>query len=120
MKIKCSLDIGAWFDIISVYNVKINSCPKEASEKNKVNFQNLEKEISECIGAAKFKEIIDSDFYKELYQTNLDIFKLVDKVKEEPGIAKDMDALNYKRYIVKSGLQENFFGSKMSEIKIGY
>jgi len=115
---KITLPEGYIFDILSIYQVKILK-----SNNDKVslrNFNNLLEEIYEQIGKERTTTIIDSKEYNDLYIANLATFDLVDLVKSDPCLGKQVDESNYNRYLKKVALQEKFFKSKITEIKIGY
>jgi hypothetical protein len=115
---KVTLPEGYIFDILSVYQVKIVKSENNAQHLN--NFNLLLNEISEQIGKEKIADILDSDEYSDLCLANLQTFELVDAVKENPCLGKEVDASNYKRFLAKKALQERWFSSKYSEVKMGY
>jgi len=115
-----TLDWASIFDILSVYNVKINLCSGEKAIANEKLFSNLAEEIKRQIGHDNFFQIIGSNFYEDLYNCNLEIFILVDKVKESPELGKEIDEKNFERHKIKKALQKHFFGSDLNEIKVGY
>lgn len=120
--IKCSLDEAAWFDILSIHEVKIeNSKDPELLAKNIDNFDNLKNEISGHIGRELFNSILLSEEYKNLVMTNSFIFEMVDDVKRiDNPFAARMDGLNYERYLNKKSLTDKFFGGNIKEVKLGY
>lgn len=121
MQIKCSKDIGAWWDELSIFNVKINTCIGTNKEKNILNFEKLAREIKEQIGIKLFDDIIGSDEYQKLYQANLDVFKKIEIAqKGEDKFGKETDDLNYARYLRKTELQRKYFGTEANEVKVGY
>ncbi len=120
MQIKCSLDIGSWFDILAIYNVKINKCTGRKKVQNQENFKKLAAEIENQIGKLKFNNIIESDEYSELYDANLKTFKMVELAQKDDGLAKQVDVSNYSRFLKKKALQKRFFDSEVKETKVGY
>ena len=116
--ITISLDEGYIFDILSVYEIKLTKNPNHTILLE--NIKRLQEEIISQIGDEKFKEIKKSNEYKELLEANLVTFELVDLAKESEGLAKQVDASNYERYLRKSNLQKKFFNNSMIEVKIGY
>ena len=119
--LKCSQDAGAWVDSLSIFNIKINVAKDSATrERNKANFTRLAKEIQEQIGENKLQEILSSDEYQNLYEANFYIFNLVEKVKNDTGLAKDVDSANHDRFLKKAELQKKFFETDLTEVKIGY
>lgn len=119
--LKGSQDAGTWIDSLSIFNIKINvSKDSITRERNKANFTRLAKEIQEQIGENKLQEILVSEEYQNLYEINLHIFTLVDKVKSDTGLAKEVDASNIERYLKKAELQKKFFETDLTEVKIGY
>lgn len=114
------LDWGAWFDILSIYNVKINSCSGQNKQKNIQNFNNLANFIIEDIGTSRFNEIIESDEYKNLYEANKTVFELVELAKLDKIPASVVDKNNYFRFVKKTELQKKYFKNEVKEVKINY
>ena len=117
---KISLDWGNIFDILSIFNVKINVCEGEDKIKNIRNFQSLEKEIQQQVPIGLFVDIMGSQEYKDLYESNLYTFNKVGEAQKSTGLAKEVDEGNKMRFINKSKLQKRFFNTEVSEVKIGY
>lgn len=115
---KVTLPEGYIFDILSVYQVKI--IKSTDNSQNLSNFNFLRNEISDQIGKEKTADIIDSKEYDDLCTANIETFELVDAVKLDPCLGKEVDAANYKRFLAKKALQERWFDSSYSEVKIGY
>ena len=77
--------------------------------------------IEEQIGKEKLQEILNSDEYKKVVQTNEETFRWVDKAKTDSCKASDVDKSNYERCKARNALQEKFFPKKkISEVKFGY
>jgi hypothetical protein len=108
------VDEGFVFDYLSILEIK--------SEKNgdKRNYNLCKEMIISQIGLYEFLEIEASQEYKELKETNLNTFNLVDAVKNNPCLGAEIDKSNYKRFIKKQALQKKFFNSIGNEVKIGY
>lgn len=117
---KISLDWGAIFDILSIYNVKINICDGLKKEQNFQNFKQLENEIREQIGVKLFNEIVGGKEYQDLYDANLHTFKKVEEAQKTIGLAKEIDSANYQRFLKKISLQKKYFNNEIKEVKIGY
>lgn len=115
-----TLDWSYIFDILSIYNVKLNLCDDDKWHLHEQNFINLAEEIKMQIGFIRYNDIIESPFYVELYDLNRTIFSLVNKVEECPELGKEINKLNYSRYLAKQKLQKHFFNSEVTEIKYGY
>jgi hypothetical protein len=119
--IKISLDEGYIFDILSIYELKINKSDTiEKKNQNIENYSNLKSEIVDQIGIGLFDTIIESEEYKKLYTANSDTFDVVDKAKTDEVLASMVDKCNHVRYICKQNIQVKFFNKKLSETKIGY
>jgi len=116
--IKVSLDESYVFDILSIYQVKELKSPQNPIHVE--NFNKLYSEIAQQIGKEKIDLILDSEEYLNLLKANSDTFNLVDAVKTDPCLGKEVDQSNYNRYQKKVALQEKFFQSKVTETKIGY
>jgi hypothetical protein len=67
-----------------------------------------------------FNEIIDSKEYEDMIDANQKTFNMVERAKNNSCTAMDVDKCNYGRHRAKEKFQEKFFGTPMSEIKIGY
>lgn len=115
--ISVSLDESYVFDMLSILDVKIKKLNNEKFLKTQNFFNLMKSEIIEQIGEEKFLKIINSELYKDLYNSNLHVFELVDLVKKEGGLAKIVDDANYKRYECKMNLQNYFFNTEMNECK---
>lgn len=115
--IKVSLDEAYVFDLLSIYAVKIDNSDSEKKRQSEKNYNLLSNEIIESIGIDKFTDIILSDEYKDLVDANQIVFELVDRAKENK-LAKATADANYERYIKKVELQQKFFQTKITEIKI--
>lgn len=116
--IKISLDESYVLDILSIYDVKKIKSPNNQIHSN--NYNNLYKEIALQIGNDKINDILLSKEYLDLLEANTTTFNLVDSVKLNPCLGKEIDESNYNRYLKKIALQEKFFHSKVTETKIGY
>jgi hypothetical protein len=115
--IKVSLDEAYVFDLLSIYAVKIDNSSGDKKKQSEKNYNILSNEIIESIGIDKFTDIILSDEYKNLVDANQEVFKLVDKAKENK-LAKATADANYERYLKKIELQQKFFENKITEVKI--
>jgi len=115
--IKVSLDEAYVFDLLSIYAVKIDNSDGDKKKQSLKNYNLLSNEILEEIGVDKFTDIILSDEYKELKDSNQIVFDLVDRASENKLAKKTADA-NYDRYIKKIKLQNKFFKTSISEVKI--
>jgi hypothetical protein len=113
--LKISVDYGYAFDVLAIIEVK----NKIVGKKNQ-NYYKLYKEIEEQIGREKMNEVINSNEYIKLIETNQKVFDLVDQAQKDNGLAKQVDSANYERYIVKTNLQKKFFNENITEIKLGY
>lgn len=118
--IKLSLDEGYVFDILSILHVKMKKASNDNLNKVSSSFKAMEIEIISQIGEKKYAEVISSQEYNNLFKANEKTFNLVDKVKQDNGLAKEVDDANYERYLCKIDLQKKFFNNQISEIKIGY
>jgi virulence-associated protein VapD len=119
--IKISLDEAYVFDMLSILDLKKDkSIDTKDHQKHVKNYNRLHQDILDHIGNKKLKQIIGSIHYKNLMQTNIKVFELVEKAKEDKGIASAIDNTNYKRFILKNKLQKKFFKNSLKEVKIGY
>jgi hypothetical protein len=113
--IKISVDYGYAFDVLAIVEVKNKIVGKKGE-----NYYRLYKDIEEQIGREKMDEVINSNEYIKLIDTNQKVFDLVDQAQKDNGLAKQVDSANYERYIVKTNLQKKFFNENITEIKLGY
>ena len=121
--VKISVDEGYAFDILSIFEVKINNCddPKKIEISGKA-FELLRQELEAQLGSAKLLQIMNSVEYHELYNENKKTFLLVDKIRasNEVSLGKDIDKNNLSRFECKRKLQNKFFDSQMLETKTKY
>lgn len=114
MKINLEVDIAYAIDFLSILEVKSNKLKNQLSSDN---FTNQKRYISSQINKFLFKEILSSQEYKDLYNTNEEIWNAIDLIKTNTISAKQVDDLNYKRWIIKNKLQSKFFNQITSEEK---
>lgn len=118
MKISLLVDAGYAYDFLSILNVKIN---KSNTAIAKSNFDEQDSIISSQVGSDLHKKIMSSEYYKHLYLVNSKLFDLVELVKKDPCLGKQVDDMVYERFKAKQALQNKFFpSSSYSEQKIGY
>lgn len=115
--ISVSLDEGIIFDMLSIYEVKLQKNP---TDLHKNTYESFLKKIRTSVGSKKLSLILNSQEYQELLIANTNTFELVDMVKNNPCLGKEIDNSNYERYLKKKALQKKFFNSDISEHKIGY
>jgi hypothetical protein len=116
--IKISLDESYIFDILTIYQIKELKSPENPIHSQ--NFNKLYSEIALQIGKEKIDLILNSEEYLNLLKANTDTFNLVDAVKTNPCLGREVDESNYNRYLKKVALQSKFFDTKITETKIGY
>ena len=102
------------FDLLSIYLLKVI---KNSSDINNENYSRLLQELYFELGVQKVNTILNSIEYRELFQTNQNIFELVDKVKFNPCLGKKLDTENFTRYQKKQSLQKKYFNSIFTEQK---
>ena len=115
---KISMDWGGIFDILAILNVKVNLCLGDKKDQSIYNFQKLSKEIKDQLGDFIYSQIMGSDEYKKLYDSNLKTFHKVGEAKQSTGLAREVDICNQDRFVKKNSLQQKFFGSDISEVKV--
>lgn len=117
--IKISLDEAYVFDLLSILDLK-----KDKSKNTELynihleNYYRLYLEIVDQIGLDNIKMILDSQEYKELKETNIRVFDLVDLGLKDEGLAGITARENYNRFILKNKLQKKFFKNNLKEVKI--
>lgn len=112
--IKISLDEASVFDILSILHIKANK-----SNKSAISYNVLLSEITKTIGSQKVSSILMSTEYKNLLETNREIFNIVDILNK----GQDMSAIsvhikNMDRYKYKKDIQHKFFMSELVEDKV--
>lgn len=104
---------------MSIYEVKaaIHNNDKQARE----NEESTKNFLIRQLGKNFHQNIVNSDEYLDLLEVNLELYRLVDAVKSEPHLGKDVDNAVYKRRLAKIALQNKFFpNTELSEQKFGY
>lgn len=116
--IKISLDESYVFDLLSIYEVKLNyTLDLQKKTKLQQSYDILINEIVDQIGLTQLQDIKLSNEYAELRQCNELVFKLVDRA-DESELSKLTAEANYQRYIKKSELQTKFFNNDIQEVKL--
>jgi hypothetical protein len=116
--IKINLDESYVFDLLSINEVKLEST-SDLNKKTMLQhtYESLKLEIIESIGLDTFDQIISSQEYLDLKLSNKHVFDLVDRANETELSKLTADA-NYQRYLNKMSLQNKFFITKLTEVKI--
>ena len=95
------VDEGYAFDYLSILEIK-------SMKNGNKEFYNICKEnIIYQIGLSNFLEIESSNEYKNLLEANLNTFNLVDAVKTNSCLGKEVDESNYQRYLNKMAYKKN-------------
>lgn len=115
--INISLDEAYVFDLLSIYEVKIEKSTGEKKDSLILLYDNLSQEIINQIGFDLFDKIILSNEYNKLKNANEITFELVGR-SNECELSKLTAESNYNRYIIKNELQQKFFEKNLTEIKI--
>ena len=115
--LKISLDEAYVFDLLSIYSVKIENSFDHKKIKLLESYKLLSSEIINQIGQKLYDEILNSDEYKDLISSNKNVFNLVDK-SGESELSKITSDANYDRYVKKHILQNKFFKTNLTEVKI--
>jgi hypothetical protein len=115
--LRISLDEAYVFDLLSIYQVKIDNAPDQKLDQLKKTYEVLSNEIIDQIGQELFSKIISSIEYYELIKINQIVFDLVDRANETQLSKLTADA-NYQRYIKKIELQNEFFKNTITEVKL--
>ena len=113
--IKITVDEAYAFDYYSILELK----NQNGSQVDHI-INVIKSDLTEQIGLEKFNLIIESEEYSRLYASNKKTFEAVDKAKTDEVLASYVDECNYLRMIHKRELQNKFFSSCLSEIKLGY
>lgn len=113
--IKITVDEAYAFDYYAILQIK-----KEYGSNVDENIEQIKSDLIDSVGLEKFNQIINSEIYSNLYESNKETFKAVDKAKTDEVLASYVDKCNYKRMILKKELQNKFFSNSLSETKLGY
>jgi len=113
--IKLLVDEAYAFDYYSIFELKTTKNQNLVDSMNQIKI-----DLISQIGEEKFKEIINSEEYRKLYDANSETFDAVDKAKTDEVLASHVDKCNYLRMLAKKDLQNKFFTNKLTEFKIGY
>lgn len=117
--IKIEIPEAEAFDRINILTVKINQSVGPNHENLKEQYKSLVLEMKEQIDGKLFDKILESNEWRNLYNKNAEIFKLVDESQKiRMGLAYDTYNANLDRFNWKNKIQEVFFGGKVKEIKI--
>jgi regulation of enolase protein 1 (concanavalin A-like superfamily) len=115
--LKISLDESYVFDLLSIYEVKLENSTGIVNKKLNTSYQLLSDEIINQIGIDKFNQIKTSIEYEMLRNTNALVFELVDRAHESE-LSTITAKANYDRYLKKIAIQEKFFETEYTEIKL--
>jgi len=113
--VQLTVDEAYAFDYYSILELKLknNFIPQETLNITKNDLINN-------LGETLVEEILNSDEYQKLLNSNQITFEAVDKAKEDLVTASYVDKCNYNRMLSKKSLQNKFFNTQLSETKIGY
>ena len=113
--IQLTVDEAYAFDYYSILELKFKNgfISKEILNITK-------KDLISTLGEILVEEILNSNEYKNLLESNQVTFDAVDKAKEDLVTASYVDKCNYNRMLSKKSLQNKFFNTQLSETKIGY
>lgn len=115
--LKISLDEAYVFDLLSIYQVKIDKSDGNKRDSLKKSEKIITDEIISQIGYELYNDIVHSKEYDDLKKSNRNVFDLVDRANETELSKLTADA-NYDRYQKKMLLQSKFFQEKLNEVKI--
>lgn len=115
--LKISLDEAYVFDMLSVFYVKIKKLTGEKLLLTLEKYADMANEVIDQIGVEKYNDMTLSAEFKSMIDANLKIFELIDKSKNDTGLAKITDDANYDRHIAKMAFQKRFFDSELTEVK---
>jgi hypothetical protein len=114
MKINLEVDIAYAIDFLSILEVKLSKLNDKISLNN---FNDQKRFLSDQMDFNLFNQILNSEEYENLYETNKRIWESIDLIKTGNITAKHVDDLNYQRWILKNKLQSKFFNHTTSEQK---
>jgi len=112
--ITLKVDEAYAFDYLSILEIKKHKTNDESKWSECLDYLSYQFDID------FFKQMITSQEYKDMIKANELTFEAVDKAKRNEVSAKDVDYCNFQRHVAKENFQRKFFGSDLSEKKIGY
>lgn len=120
--IKISVDEGYAYDMLSIQQVKNE---KAFFKKNRDSIFQLAHDIVLSTDLDNHINILGSDEYQDLIDTNRRLFELIDELNKHPADCScygcQVNRLNYVRFLCKRALQDKFFpGTTQTEQKLGY
>jgi hypothetical protein len=115
--LRISLDEAYVFDMLSVFDVKLNNLSGEKLLLTQKKHQAMVDEVVSQIGSDNYNRIINSQEYYDMILANQKVFDLIDLSKNDFGLAKITDDANYDRHVKKMALQKKFFDSELTEVK---
>ncbi len=113
--IQISVDEAFAYDLLSILSVK-----SEAKPEVRPDWDRLAAEIARQVPQ---HSRIMVEGYPMLWAVNSAVFHRIDDLKksDDPIDAREIDALNYRRFEIKQMLQKEFFpDSPLTEQKVGY
>jgi hypothetical protein len=111
--INLKVDEAYAFDYLSILDIK-KSLNKDCHNAWQKCFDYIQEQIDEN----RMNEIIQSDEYKNMVDTNKLTFDAVEKARYGKGItAKEVDDINMVRHKRKLELQKKFFDNILTEYK---
>jgi hypothetical protein len=113
--IKLTVDEAYAFDYYSILSLKY----KNGFLSEEI-LQTAKNDLEDSLGIDLVENILNSPEYASLLDANQLTFNAVDKAKEDLVKASYVDKCNYERMLAKKALQNKFFNSNLSEVKIGY
>lgn len=118
MKLHLPVDPAYLFDYLAIQEVKLDL---NRTQQNASNWRETHVAAVAQLGNDRVEEICNSDEYAALYEVNKSVFEAVGKAKVNAITAREVDDLNYLRYLKKVALQFRFFpDTQVTEQKIGY
>ena len=111
--INLKVDEAYAFDFLSILEIKSRKNPLLKSSYLEFRYY-----IANQLSKKLFKDIIISNEYLELLETNQKTFEAVDKAKIDLVKASFVYQSNHERYLKKQQLQNKFFKTNLEETKI--
>ncbi len=121
--ISVPVDPGYAYDLLSILDVKDEKVRTQASADA---CGALYHDLARQVGTELHFAVTRSPEFASLKRVNLLLFELIDRLKapdRPPDVCydRDVDQLNYQRYLGKRALQQRFFpDTPQTEVKLGY
>lgn len=107
------IDLGEAIDRLTILLLKVKE-----NKKIEPQVQTLINSIKKTIGVEKYLKVISSAEHADLARCNRELWRIMEKAKEDKELAGEIDAMNFTRFKCKQKIQQKFTNKKLEEVKI--